>query len=208
MKKTAIIVCMALLVPAAARAADPLLLFSIAGNYLRPADAGYRAIYGNQVFYAEFDAGIRLYGGVYVLGGYGRLSKTGTTPELELETRSMQQFISVGFGYIRQISGLLNVGPSTARRPWRPGSRDRSRASRPPSEPCSWGKRARSLPASSSPILGPGSRTRTSSWAGPRRPSAWGCGYSARIRERRRNPPSYPPRRGWSGSPAPAIVSA
>jgi hypothetical protein len=109
MKKTAIIVCLALLVPAAARAADPLLLFSIAGNYLRPADAGYRAIYGNQVFYAEFDAGIRLYGGVYVLGGYGRLSKTGTTPELELETRSMQQFISVGFGYIRQISGLLNV---------------------------------------------------------------------------------------------------
>lgn len=109
MKKIAIIVCLTFLVPAAAGAANPLFLFSIAGNYMRPADAAYRSIYGNQVLYAEFDAGVHIYRGIHILGSYGRLSKSGTTPELELESHSMQQFISVGVGYIRQISGLLNI---------------------------------------------------------------------------------------------------
>jgi hypothetical protein len=94
-------------------------IISAGVNYLQPADQGYREVYGDRAFYLDFQAGARLFKGLYALGGFGTLAKTGRTPELELEARSSQDFFTAGLGWLARVSGklalLLEAGPAWIR---------------------------------------------------------------------------------------------
>lgn len=105
MKKAAIVPMLVLISQFAQ--AGPRLLFSIGGTYMRPADTGYRTVYGNAVIYPEFTGWFKLYKGVYVQGSFGQFAKKGTTPDLGLATTSKQSFYSIGLGMIGKLSGNL-----------------------------------------------------------------------------------------------------
>jgi hypothetical protein len=87
----------------AAFAADHALI-SAGVSVLQPADSGYREVYGQRVFYPEVQAGVRLVRGLYLMGGFGMLTKKGETPELRLDAKSTQMFFSAGLAYILPIS--------------------------------------------------------------------------------------------------------
>jgi hypothetical protein len=91
---------------ASAFGADHLIV-SAGLVYLQPADSGYRGVYGESAFYPEAEIGIRLYRGLYLMGGFGTLTKNGSTPDLGLPARSSQRFFSAGLGYLVPISGGL-----------------------------------------------------------------------------------------------------
>jgi len=74
------------------------------GNYLVPADSGYKDIYGKSMFYPEFKAGYAFSSNFYLWAGYGFLNRTGETPVLKLEAKSSQSFISLGLGYLGAFS--------------------------------------------------------------------------------------------------------
>jgi hypothetical protein len=83
------------------------LIVSAGLGYLQPADSGYRGVYGESAFYPEVGAGVKLYRGLYLMGGFGILTKNGKTPDLGLPARSTQRFFSAGLGYLATISGGL-----------------------------------------------------------------------------------------------------
>ncbi|MCP5102922.1 MAG: hypothetical protein GY950_06075 [bacterium] len=91
----------------------------VRGNYLAPSDDGFKEIYGNSVMYPEFKAEFRLTAGIYVWGGVGFFSKTGTTPVLMREAKSKQTILTGGLGYMAPLApklkykleaGVLRVG--------------------------------------------------------------------------------------------------
>lgn len=77
--------------------------------YLQPADSAYRDIYGSQVWCPEFQAGVRLFKGLHVMGGFGTFSKNGTTPELGLPAKSTQSYFTAGLAYIATISKAFGL---------------------------------------------------------------------------------------------------
>jgi len=77
------------------------------GNYLAPADSGYKDIYGKSMFYPEFKAGYSFSSNFYIWAGYGFLDRTGETPILKLEAKSKQNFLSLGLGYSGVLSDAL-----------------------------------------------------------------------------------------------------
>ena len=104
--KKVLIVPMVLLLATAAAAENRFFLSAGAG-FLRPADENYRAIYGNQAIYPEFLATIRVVAGFSLTGSYGQFSRTGTTPELGIETKATQSFWSAGLSYLLRLSDTL-----------------------------------------------------------------------------------------------------
>lgn len=102
MKKIALLIVL-FLATGTASAGDRVLI-SAGLAYLLPADSGYREIYGSQIFCPEFQAGVRVFRGLYVMGGFGTVSKNGTTPELGLPAKSTQSFFTAGLAYIATIS--------------------------------------------------------------------------------------------------------
>lgn len=107
MKKTILLVI--LLLAAGTAFAGDRVFFSAGLAYLHPADSGYREVYGSQVLYPEFQAGVRLFRGLYVTGGFGTFSKNGSTPELELPAKSTQSFFTAGLAYIATVSGAFGL---------------------------------------------------------------------------------------------------
>ena len=85
------------------------VFFSVGVNYLEPSDSDYRDVYGQRVFYPEAQAGLRLIRGLYLTGGFGRLTKNGETLTLHLPAKSTQNFISAGLAYIGTITGGLKI---------------------------------------------------------------------------------------------------
>lgn len=83
------------------------LIVSVGWTYLRPADSGYREVYGGSASYPEVEAGVRLVRGLYLMGGFGTLTKNGETLDLGLPAKSTQRFFSAGLGYLATISGGL-----------------------------------------------------------------------------------------------------
>jgi len=83
------------------------LIVSAGLSYLQPADSGYRAVYGDSAFFPELEAGLRLSRGLYLMGGFGTLTKSGETLDLGLPAKSTQRFFSAGLGYLATISGGL-----------------------------------------------------------------------------------------------------
>ncbi len=95
------------LVLAAAAHAESRLFIGVEANVIRPADGSYRSIYGNQAIYPELSASIRLVKGLCLTGSIGQFSKSGKTPDLGLDARATQGYISVGLGYMIRVSRLL-----------------------------------------------------------------------------------------------------
>ena len=108
MKKTLLLISAVLLLGTAA-AAESRFFLGAGANYIRPADENYRAVYGNQVIYPEYTVAVRLVAGLCLTGSMGRMAKNGTTPDLGLETRSVQRYFTAGLGYLQRISRLLCV---------------------------------------------------------------------------------------------------
>jgi hypothetical protein len=104
MKKTIPILLVFLLLAGTSHAADRLMV-TVGGTYMHPDDSGYRDVYGGQAFFPEVTAGLRLVGGLYLAGGFGALTKHGKTPELGLDAKSTQTFLTAGLGLITTVSG-------------------------------------------------------------------------------------------------------
>jgi hypothetical protein len=105
MKKLLIVPAVLVLLTAAS--AENRFFLSIGANYIRPADENYRLVYGNQVLYPEITGSVRLVAGLCLTGSVGKFTKTGTTPELELETRATQSYFSAGLSYLLRASRIL-----------------------------------------------------------------------------------------------------
>ena len=106
MKRTVAWLILTLLAAGTAAAGDRVLL-AAALSYLNPSDAGYRDIYGGRVFFPEAWAGLRVAGGLHLLGGYGWFTKKGTTPDLGLEAKSTQSFFWGGLGYVGNVTRMV-----------------------------------------------------------------------------------------------------
>jgi len=83
--------------------------FSVGINYLKPADSGYRDVYGGQAFYPEAQAGVRLIKDLYAVAGFGFYTKKGETPDLHLPAKSTQRFYTAGLAYFVQALPNLRV---------------------------------------------------------------------------------------------------
>ena len=101
MKKAALILVF-LCVSGPGRAADRLLL-SAGASYMKHADAYYRATYGSGAVQPELELGFRIYRSLYVMGGYGAVSRSGKIPDFGFDARSTQSFLSAGFGFVDRI---------------------------------------------------------------------------------------------------------
>lgn len=97
----------AILILAASAAAENRFFLSAGASFLRPGDANYRAVYGNQAVYPELSAAVRLVAGVCLTGSFGRYARNGTTPELGLAASSTQSYVSWGLGYLLRVSPTL-----------------------------------------------------------------------------------------------------
>jgi hypothetical protein len=107
MKKMMIaLLALAFFAAGTASAADRVLV-SAGMGYLQPTDSGYKAVYGSQAFYPEFQAGVRTFRGLYIMGGFGTFTKNGQTPDLHLPAKSTQSFFTAGLAYIATVSGKL-----------------------------------------------------------------------------------------------------
>lgn len=105
-KTTCLIITLLLFAAGTASAADHVIV-SVGMSYLQPADSGYRDVYGSRAFYPEVQAGVRLAGPLYLLGGFGILSKTGETPDLHLPAKSTQLFFTAGLACLATVSKAL-----------------------------------------------------------------------------------------------------
>ncbi len=87
--------------------AESRLLIGVGANMIRPADPGYRAVYGSQAIYPELSASVRIVKGLCLTGSLGRFSKSGKTPNLGLDARAIQSYLSVGLGYMIRVSRFI-----------------------------------------------------------------------------------------------------
>ena len=101
-----LIVLTSLVLVTAARA-ESRLFIGIGANIIRPADPNYRSIYGGQAIYPELSASVRLVKGLCLTGSWGRFAKNGKTPDLGLDARAVQSYISAGLSYMVRVSRLL-----------------------------------------------------------------------------------------------------
>ncbi|HVP90034.1 MAG TPA: hypothetical protein VMS75_02335 [Terriglobales bacterium] len=108
MKRLTVLIGLLFLAAGSLPAADHAFV-SAGMGYLQPADSGYKDVYGSQVFYPEFQAGARLYRGLYLVAGFGTFTKNGETPDLHLPAKSTQRFITGGLAYIATVSGRLKI---------------------------------------------------------------------------------------------------
>jgi hypothetical protein len=102
-----VLIVPATLVLATFAAAENRLFVSAGASFLRPADEAYRTVYGNQAVFPEFSVSIRVVRGLCLSGSLGQFSRKGTTPELGLETRANQSYISYGLSYLLRLSSTL-----------------------------------------------------------------------------------------------------
>jgi len=84
------------------------LMVVLSGNFLSPADDGFRTIYSKGVVYPGLKAGYRISRGIYLWAGYGFFSLKSETPVLKLDTKSTQHFLSAGLGVMFHISPKLD----------------------------------------------------------------------------------------------------
>ena len=72
----------------------------INGNLFFPSDSDYNDIYGSSVINPEIEIMQKVSNKLFVFGSYGYMSKTGNTlGDLEVDTKSTRNILSVGAGY-------------------------------------------------------------------------------------------------------------
>lgn len=73
-------------------------------SYLAHRDSTYKDIYGNSSFFPELKAGLRVFSGLQVTGGFGYFKEKGTISDLEAGTESLQTYYSAGLEYLFDVS--------------------------------------------------------------------------------------------------------
>ncbi|MGD8538536.1 MAG: outer membrane beta-barrel protein [Candidatus Aminicenantes bacterium] len=76
-------------------------------SYLAHRDSTFKDIYGSGSIFPELKAGIRLFSGLQVTGGYGYFKEEGTIEGLEGEdasAESLQNYYSAGLEYLFDVS--------------------------------------------------------------------------------------------------------
>jgi len=104
-----ILVIPAILALVTAAAAESRFFLAVGANYIRPADAGFRTVYGGQAVYPEISAAIRVVKGFCLTGSAGKFSRDGASPDLGFETRAEQSYFTAGIGYLQRVSRLICV---------------------------------------------------------------------------------------------------
>jgi hypothetical protein len=102
--KKAIVIIVSLLCAGSAFAGDRILL-SAGWSFLRNADPFYRATYGPSVSFPEIAVAGRFYRDLYVMAGFGAVTRHALVPEIETEAASRQSFLWAGLGYIASLRG-------------------------------------------------------------------------------------------------------
>ena len=76
-------------------------------SYLAHRDSTYKDIYGSGSIFPELKAGLRIFSGLQVTGGFGYFKETGTIADLEAEaaaTESLQTYYAAGLEYLFDVS--------------------------------------------------------------------------------------------------------
>jgi hypothetical protein len=76
-------------------------------SYLAHRDSNYKDIYGSGSIFPELKAGIRLFSGLQVTGGFGYFKEKGTISGLEGEeaaAESLQTYYNAGLEYLIEVS--------------------------------------------------------------------------------------------------------
>jgi len=76
-------------------------------SYLAHRDSNYKDIYGTGSIFPELKAGLRIFSGLQVTGGFGYFKEKGTIRDLEVEaaaTESLQTYYSAGLEYLFDVS--------------------------------------------------------------------------------------------------------
>ncbi|MCP4156215.1 MAG: hypothetical protein GY757_51355 [bacterium] len=81
---------------------------SVSANFLAPADENFKEIYKSALFYPEVKAGVNIFKGLYVWGGYGFFSVDGTTLQLSMPASSEHKYLSGGVGYMVALNGSIS----------------------------------------------------------------------------------------------------
>lgn len=107
MKKTIIFITV-LLVMSSISFAEKFIV-SISANSLIPADSYFKDTYKNSILYPKLRAGVKAFRDFYIWGSYGFFSVEGKTPNLQLDAKSTQNFISFGVGYLFSMSKAISL---------------------------------------------------------------------------------------------------
>ncbi|MGB3863583.1 MAG: outer membrane beta-barrel protein [Candidatus Aminicenantaceae bacterium] len=76
-------------------------------SYLAHRDSNYKDIYGSGSIFPELKAGLRIFSGLQVTGGFGYFKEKGTIHDLEAEAaeaESLQTYYSAGLEYLFDVS--------------------------------------------------------------------------------------------------------
>lgn len=82
---------------------DSRIYIGAGASYFRPSDENFKVAYGSSHILPDIEFGIRLLWHLHLIGGYSFLSKRGEVPELGIESKSEQQFLSFGAGFLVPI---------------------------------------------------------------------------------------------------------
>lgn len=104
MKKYCGIILIIMLLSGSLLAADYSLYFDLSGCYLASPDENFRSFYGEDSFFPELTAGIRVFGDFFLWAGYGFLSSKSITDYLQEEVKARQSYLSGGLGYRSMIT--------------------------------------------------------------------------------------------------------
>jgi hypothetical protein len=85
----------------------------LSGSFQLPNDAAFKETYGKGGFVPELRLQYEVAPSFYVWGGAGMFLKKGLTPQVQMEAKSSQIYLSIGGGYIAKLSEKidLRVGP-------------------------------------------------------------------------------------------------
>jgi len=108
MKKLSLIIVLLLVLFLGVQAEGRFML-SLSGNYLSPADSGFKDIYGSSAFFPEIKARVKVIKEIYVWGSYGFFSKNGETPVLKIAAKSTQNHLSFGVGHLYRLTEKLDL---------------------------------------------------------------------------------------------------
>ena len=80
------------------------IFIGLKGNIMFPSDSGFKNVYGSNMFCPGAEFGFKLKNNIYFVAGFDIFKKDGETPVLKEISESEQTFISLGAGYIKNIS--------------------------------------------------------------------------------------------------------
>lgn len=78
-------------------------------NFFYPSQSDFRDIYKSIIVHPQIRVGYFFSPAIYVFSAFDFLSLNGKTPEWEMNTKLTQMIFSLGAGYLKEISGKIDV---------------------------------------------------------------------------------------------------